>query len=470
MRTPAWLISQRLRLICWCAIGTTVVVGTLLINPHSIIPLAWAVAISQGIALLLMGRDECVRVLKALSFYCLVALVLYVVQLSTIPEYYGFSGPLGIGADDAYYFSLGSPDLPASFPLRAGFYLREDPYGQGLRLFGNLAFALFRSVHPLDLLFTSVALVALLPSLVARSTQVLANSREVAATAWWLTLTCPFILGNSTILVRDGLVTAAFAGALTGILTRRWPLLILSILLAGFLRLQHGVMLVGIVWLVGVASVVTRNDSQRCTTGGALTVMGIWAVPLVVAVPILLTFSGTGLLLLLAENPLVRQEYLTFLIEGAARDTSTSTFYAISQMPLPARLPLAGAFFFLSPLLDLSSLMKAHLFIPRNYLFSIFSFLMIGYAAAYVVGTIDALERRRWTNLTVILALIVGLLAISQASMQLRHKLPLMALFYPTVACGLHAMNTPARRATAVLVALLIGSVEILFNGFRFLA
>lgn len=455
----------------WVALGLLLIVTVALVSAQTVITLLFCLLLSQLLAGALLDRDERWFVARSLLVYSSVVVLLYLLQRAALPEYYGFSGPPWIGTDDSYFFSLGSPDLPADFPVREGYFLREDTYGAFLRLFGDSLYRLFGSVHPLDLTLMNVSVVALLPSMIAKTVRVIEGGEAAADFARRASLWCPFLLANSTVLVRDGLIATAYAVAIYAVLSRRYIVTVVCVVFAAYLRLQHGLLLAGILWLIATAMWATGSASG----GAALRprsvqlLLALWMVPTLLGGAALLFVLQTDMAGLLLSNSFFRQDFLqTFIVEGAARDSGSSTFYQINQLPWVVRLPLALAFYFVSPLIDLSRLLDASVFVPRDYMFALFGVLMIGYAALFTRGTIRAFAGRRFVLIAMIVGYGISLLAVSQGSMQLRHKVPLLVLFYVVTAVGCARHPDKRAQTAAILLAFLLGTVQILFNASKF--
>jgi hypothetical protein len=476
MRSTAGLIDvqgirERARLgeCGWAALGLSLVVSVTLVSPQTLITLLFSLVLSQILAVAVLDRDERVNVARSVVVYSSVVVLLYLLQRAALPEYYGFSGPPWIGTDDSYFFSLGSPDLPADFPVREGYFLRDDTYGAFLLLFGNSLHRLFGSVHPLDLTLMNVSIVALLPSAVAGVVRKLDANESAAEFGRRASLWCPFLLANSAVLVRDGLIAAAYAVAIYSILRRRYVVTAVCIAFAAYLRLQHGLMLVGILWLMITA--LWSIGRAEGTGGGPRSwrwLLAMWTIPALLGAATLLVVLQSNVASVLLSNSFFRQDFLqTFIVEGAARDSGSSTFYQINQLPWVARLPLALAFYFVSPLVDLSRLTNASLFVPRDYMFALFGMLMVLYTAFFARGALRAFAERRAVLIAMILGYAISLLAVSQGSMQLRHKVPLLVLFYIVVAIGTRRADKRAQ-TLGILVALLLGAVQILFNAAKF--
>jgi hypothetical protein len=453
----------------WVVLCFLLVVSIALISPQTLITLLFSLLLSQGLSAAVLGRQERINVARSLLVYSSVAMVLYLLQRAALPEYYGFSGPPWIGTDDSYFFSLGSPDLPADFPVREGYFLRDDTYGAFLRLFGNSLHRLFGSVHPLDLTLINVSIVALLPSAVSSVIRNLEGDELAAEFGRRASLWCPFLLANSAVLVRDGLIAAAYAVAIHAVLQRRYIVTLACIAFAAYLRLQHGVLLVGILWLVSTAQwSIGRGQGAGAAPRSWRWLLAMWAIPAVLGIAMLFVLLQTNVAGMLLSNSFFRQDFLqTFIVEGAARDSGSSTFYQINQLPWVARLPLALGFYFVSPLVDLTRLTNASLFVPRDYMFAFFGILMIPYTALFARGALRAFAGRRAVLIALIVGYAVSLLAVSQGSMQIRHKVPLLVLFYVVVASGLGRADKRTQ-ALAILMALMLGVVQILFNGAKF--
>jgi len=239
---------------------------------------------------------------------------------------------------------------------------------------------------------------------------------------------------------------------------------------AAYLRLQHGLLLAGIVWLVATAMWASgRDGSSGLGRKTMRSLLALWTIPAVLASAALLLVVQSDIAGVLLSNSFFRQDFLqTFIVEGAARDSGSSTFYQINQLPWVARLPLALAFYFVSPLIDLSRLIDASVFVPRDYMFALFGLLMVGYAALFARGAIRAFTERRFVLIAMIVGYGVSLLAVSQGSMQLRHKVPLLVLFYIVTAAGFARHADKRVQTAAILLAFLLGSVQILFNAMKF--
>lgn len=395
-------------------------------------------------------------------FYSWAALILFLAQLWAYPEYCGFSGPgFGIGTDDSFFYSQVARGLPWDFPVRQAYLLNIHPYSVFLRTAGAPLSLVFSSTHPLDFLYFNTFGLSLLPLLTAGMATALFREVKTTRVAFWTVLLCPFIMSNGIILMRDGWVATMFAGALWCCLQRRW--LIMLVFLAGalYLRLASGIMLVGSLLVLGPIYFSSSSES------------GEWYRPdgllrLVFPVAVVGLVLTVGVSLYLGFNrwdEAFRSDFLnTTLRNSAAQDSGTSTFYRLSLLPWPLRVPLALVFYLGSPFLSLKSLYMREMLIPRAFMTNAFALAFPFYAAFFTSGVLRAFKSRHVGALALLGVLIFEMVLVSQASMQLRHKIPLMPLFYIMVGYGVSNTNARHRSIGWVAVVFVVAAdVLVLF-------
>lgn len=366
-------------------------------------------------------------------FYCAGALVLYLAQLGTYPAYQGFSGGLGIGTDDSHFYSQVARGLPWDFPVRRGYDLVTHPFSHFLSFLTRPFSWIFPRSHPLEFLYLNALAISLLPPLTAGLARHLFRDERVTRGAYLMTLFCPFILANGLILMRDGWMAMLFTGGLYFTLKRRWLPLAVFVGVALFLRMQTGLMLLGnaIVLSVMFRHVDESTGAWNAPGGMFRTVMGTLPFALVGIVAVLLMF-GVGW-----SEKVFRGDFLEGLLRvRAAADSGTSTFYMISQLPWFFRIPLAVLFYLGSPFFSYQSLFVRDLWIPRAFMFNTYALAFPVYAGFFTLGVLKAFTRKHVVALFLLAILLLDLASISQASMQLRHKIPLMPIFYLLVAFG----------------------------------
>jgi hypothetical protein len=454
------------RRVCWAA-SLGAATATLATSPHSIISLTVYFAMFLAALYLIERRLDVAAACGVFSFYVLATLMLYWTQRWALPEYHGFSGGLGVGTDDSFFFSISSPVLPEEFPVRSNYYVSTHPYGLLLRLFSEPMYRLYGSIHPLDLLFLNSAGLALMPFLVLKATRLITNEEKTAQLAFVLSLVCPFTLANGVILIRDGLMATLFIGALYGLVSRRFVLMSVMLLGAAVLRLPQAIMFVGSLWMIAMLAWYGGRPVPGVWRPGWLSMSALLIAPFAVVLTTYLYFGPVLIDRLSVVEGLFRETFLNeFVLSQASRDQGTATFYAINQLALPLRLPLAFLFYFGAPHLALDTLVISGSLIPRQVLAALFALVFILYAGFFVRGTIRAWDSGNALLLGSILTYCVDLLILSQASMQVRHKVALLPLFYIIIAYGLRY-----RQRDAVIVGLVasfgVGALELLFNGYK---
>jgi len=470
MIAAAWNATRDFEHACWVLLAAAVLAALLVISAQSIVSLCAAALLSGTLALACFGQAELSRCSRAFICYAAFGIAIYLLQLLGFPDYFGFSGPPGIGTDDSYYFSLAAPEVPAGLAVRPYYFMEERPYSNFLKLFAEPAHRLFGEVHALDLVFLNVAILALLPSATALVARTISDRPEVERGAWWLTLLCPFLVANGVVLLRDGLVAVCTAVALCAFLCRRYSVLIASLLAATYLRPEHGLLVLGMIWVLFWVRYSEIAGSQP--RGPSMLARMYWipmiCIPAVAVGLLLLVIAPRYLPPEVLANLALRGDFLeTFVYLGAGGDPSSSLFYQISHLPWVARLPLALAFYFVSPLSDVVGLISATAFVIRDWLYSGFGLLMIVYAGFFTRGAWFAIESRNRILMALIILYLVELLIISQASMQLRHKVPLVPMFYVVVAIGA-CFQASAARVVAIIVSFAVGASQILLTGWRF--
>jgi hypothetical protein len=457
--------------VSWMACAMALV-ATFLTSPHSVVSLALYYSLFMFCYAAIDGRAKAdvTRASGVFAFYVLGTLALYWTQYLAYPQYFGFSGGPGVGTgtDDAFFYSLAAPELPEGFRLRDYYFRSFHTYGVLLRGFSEPLYKLYGEFHPLDLLFFNTAGLALVPFLVRNTARLITGDETMAGWAFALSLICPFMMANGLILLRDGLMATCFIAATYGLLGNRFVLLGVALFGAAWLRPAQGVMLLGSLWML---SMFVWVGTQTAKEGGwrpkGMTVAALSVAPVLVAL-LAYVFVGTALLeKLLAVKGLFRESFLyDFVRESALSVEGPDTFYAINQLSLPLRLPLAFAFYFGVPYVALETFMTSGPLVPRYMLNSIYGVMFIVYAGWFLRGVIRAWDTTNVLVLGLVVTYCIDLLILSQASMEARHKTGLMPLMYIVVAYGARY-----RQRDAVILGLLFsfgfGAMVLLYNGYK---
>jgi len=445
--------------------GVTAVVAVFSTSPHSVVVLALMAALSVGFAYTIFGCGGAIRVGRAFSILTLLAVAIYWAQKITLPEYMGFSGGLGVGTDDSYFYSLAVSNLPADFPVRSYFLLVDHPYAKLLRLVSKTEEYLAIEVHPLDLLVVNVAFLALLAPCVREIIFGVTGDERAADACYWMTLFCPFIAANGLVLIRDGIVTSAFALAIFALLRRQWLLLIMAVGFATWLRIQHGILIafvVGVIWLVsGPRERIMGLVGKRLLALGAIALLSV-----VVVAGLWTQLNFAEIAAKLAGVDFARQAFLdTFFAQAMSLDSGTSTYATITQLPWYGRLPLSFLFFFGLPYFQPASVHVDGVLVPRYVLHSVFGVLFCIYIGYFVRGTLRAIRERHRFMISVVAIYLVSIALVAQFSMQPRHKIPLMVLFYIVVAFGALKTNVHEKHV-GYAASLAMGFFVLIYNAY----
>ena len=400
------------------------------ISPLTPVLLIAYAAITWSLARLVLTPERALQHMTVFTVYAFAALAIYLAQLWTLPSYYGFSGGFGVGTDDSFFYSLVARTLPDEFPLRAGNYIPEHSYADLLRIPARLVWALGGTLHPLDLLLFNAAGLAALPSMTRELGERVGLDARSAGLAFLLMAVCPFTAINGLVLVRDGWQAVFFTGCLLAVVTRRWP--VAGALAAGTFWMREGSGLL----LIGTASLLVFAG-ERCWTKYAqpqrMIIARVFLIGFLslVVVGVVARLSGSN------ELSFFRSDYIaSTLVRSVNVDKGTSTFYALMSLPPYLRTPLTFVFFWGSPFLSLGSLSSDGVWIPRMVLSNLFSIFFFFYASWFLRGTLRVVKDRRPGMVLVLIAFMAGVLILSQASMQLRHKTVMMPLFYLVTAAG----------------------------------
>ena len=92
-----------------------VLFATSFVNMTSVFSLLFYSLIFSVLWKSVLKWPDLIQGLGVFVFYAALTLGLYQWQLVVNPEYFGFSGGLGVGGDDSFFYSLAAPQLPANF-------------------------------------------------------------------------------------------------------------------------------------------------------------------------------------------------------------------------------------------------------------------------------------------------------------------------------------------------------------------
>jgi len=380
--------------------------------------------------------------------YLVLAILMYVVHKIALPEYYGFSGPLGIGTDDLGFFYNASENLAYKPPAGYRIFDHLHNFSRFLRVLYP-----FKISHPLNLIIPNVLGITFIPLYSYRISVLLTNDQKIAKLAFVLTSICPIIISNGLILVRDGWITFFFMTGLFSILSRRYIPLIISLFLTGFLRLSSGLLL--LLCVIFYLGYITRNVAK----GKAVSFVNYLSLIIVGGIILVLMFSRLqNYLESKGIEGLNRQTY----IEGFLVTFKDSLFYRIQNLPVFLSIPVSYIFFFFAPFLKFQ-FFTLGVFNFRSVLNSVvFPLIFIFYVKylfqgiIYSIGTKDKQIR----NIVYLTLLLVFML--SHFSLQFRHKTTIMPLYYIIISYGFYNHNMISRQIGGISLIVLL-FVQIIY-------
>jgi hypothetical protein len=233
-------------------------------------------------------------------------------------------------------------------------------------------------------------------------------------------------MNYSLVLVRDGWTAALFAGSLAFFLQGKFVQSAVMGAVLFFLRIASGLQLVfvaGIMSLLFLRRLESRKK-QLLYLGGAA---ALGTIALTVAFPILIAEAKA-----VADGQLIALLYRETFLDNL----SGSFLSTINQQPAPIRLPLAFLFFLSFPFFTPESAVAQGEFIWRGFLKCIYSIAFIFYFKFLVQGLIRGIRGRSYIARILVIATVLVVTILSQASMQIRHKAMLMPLIYLLTAYG----------------------------------
>ena len=411
---------------------------------------------------ILFGKDVR-RVAGLFVFYSLLALILFMLQYATLPEYKGFSGPLGIGTDDAKFYSEalgGKPVGPGVMFDRTNIHSFSNVLRTVSRIFP------YKNVHLLDLLFFNVFGLSFIPVFTSRLAYKLTQERKVSDLAYKFALIGPILMVNGLILVRDGWTAVLFTGAVYFLLGSRYLLMSGFIILLWYIRLASGIQLA--VALL-IFSYYKFKNYQGYYVEKMLLGMISFAVTAFLIMALLPTVIEFGQRqgLLFAGSFLFRQDFVEgFIAEGVARSNKSSIFYIISSQPFYLRIPFGFLFFLGTPFLSIQNLSYEGIYIPRAFIGLIFVVLFPFYLKYLIQGISYAWKKKEMGIGLTAATLFFLLLALSQLSLQVRHKTMIMPLFYILASYGFYH-KTKISSQLGILAAVAVVFMQIVINFLR---
>jgi hypothetical protein len=395
-------------------------------------------------------------------------LVIYAIQYVEQPNYIGFSGGLGVGTDDHFFYTTGVIDLDGWFRARGNYLRSPYAYSDILRFVLSAYYQAFGHNHPLQVLLLNAAGLALCPLFAYVILQRLRMPPAVIRVGTLLCLFGPYLVANAAILIRDGWVAAFGIGAIAAFMEKRWILMLGLLYLCAVMRLESAMLSVGNLMLI----LAVYMNSAR--------VDGEYQVrlhPARVAVMALLGVGALAVLALAADEIIAastkiavgRPEFVEeFIRQQAQTEGGTSTLYTIAQLPFPIRQVFGFLFFLGAPFLALDKIVSGTAFVPRALLANISSLLFAVLAPFFVKALFSRHLWSRSATAALMLVFLVNTAILAEFSMQIRHKTATLPLFYIIAAMGVaersgSSMRLGVAAGMGVLgVNLLVAAINLL--------
>jgi len=373
--------------------------------------------------------------------------------------YSGFSGPPGgIGTDDSKFYYEAIHGIAVSPELIIYSEGSIHSFSKILRLVVRIL--PFENVHLLDLLFFNILGISFIPIFTYHLAYKLTQERKTSYLAYKFVVICPIIMTNGLILIRDGWSAVLFVGAIYFLLVNRYFLMVGAVILLSYIRLASGLQLVMALLIFFYYRFRNYHGYYAKKVIIVMISIAFVAILAVALLPIVTEYlQKKGLLI--AGSFLFRQTFVEgFMAEGLARSNKFSIFFLISSQPFYLRIPLGFLFFLGAPFLSIQNLSYAGIYIPRAFLGQIFFVLFPFYLKYLIQGTWYAWKRKEMSIKLTAFTLFFLLLALSQLSLQGRHKTMVMPLFYILAAYGFYH-KTKISAQLGILAAVVVVGIQI---------
>lgn len=379
-----------------------------------------------------------------LQLYILLAIILYLVQKYNIPDYWGMSGPNAIGTDDYRFMAMISDNS-----LLTELFSSEETHNYAYFLKILYPFP----VHwPLNIVIPNLLGMVFLPCLTYQLANLLFNNEKLSQKAYFLTIGCPFLLFNGLILMRDNWVATFYMCGIVWFLNRKYLGFILASLLLFFLRSGSLVLLILAITIYSsylLKSKFTENIAKRIY---AFLLLGAIAGFIVIYQFLPLIFGSQF------SESITRDDF----VESFLSQYEDTLLHTISILPIYLRIPLVTLFFLFAPFLNLT-VYTLGVFNLRMILFVIAFPLYFAYhSKAFFAAIIQMLHKPTGLLVNTVLLIIFSCTVLGLFSLQLRHKIPLMPLYYIVIACGYFQVEKPLYKISGVILAVLLLTIQII--------
>jgi hypothetical protein len=379
--------------------------------------------------------------------YCIGTIIIYFIHISVLPNFYGFSGPLGIGTDDLNFFQEIS-SIHVNQPNNYIFYKEAHSFA----LFIDFIYP-FPISHPLNVLFINLLGVSFIPYLTYKISWQIFKEEHISNNAFLLVSICPFILANGLIFVRDAWTVTLFLACVYHLLKSNSIKFLLFFALLAYIRLASA-MLIFFVALFYLKNILNISHSIWVRLSYFLAIISI----LLISAYISFTYLS-DYLLAKGVNTLFREE---FVQEFYGRLFKDSLIYKIYSLPPLLRIPISFLFFFFGPFIRLNFYTEGIFNIRTAMMNCLSPLLFLGYYFFFFRGVFYAFIIKNKELKKIIFIIITLIFIISQISIQFRHKTIVYPFIYIIVAYGFDNYNKLSKQL-GYAVASLIALVQIAY-------
>jgi hypothetical protein len=384
------------------------------IEPHLIISLNIYLLFSFLIYRIIF-KNYSVKIFEIYSCYALFAILLYLLQ------YYvsgtgGFADIPGGGvADDKYYY-FQSIDIYLTNAKNV------HPFVLFLKTQKNIFLFWLKNPHLLDMIFFNLLGIVFIPQSVYEISILLFKDKEIAKKAYVLTFLCPYLVSNGIILMRDVWVAELLSLFIFSILQNKYSNAVVYAALMGFLRLGSLLLFTPIMLIFAIYD-TKYLEKYKFTK----------------IIKFLFSFIIIFIFFYFFKEKILEYANLkSFDIYSLTRTMTKIGYgllYKIYEMPIGIKSILITLYFFIQPLAP-GIPCKYGYFVPLYIFLNIYSILFLYYLRYFIYAVIASFKEKNNNYKLIFFCFFIGLFFIANFSIQIRHKLALMPLFYLIVAVG----------------------------------
>ena len=381
-----------------------------------------------------------------LSFYILLALLLYWAQFYLIPGSYGFSGDYGgMGTDDSRYYAgvAYNTNFIPTYAFR--FIGMKHSFVDFLKVLYP-----FNIKHPLSIIIPNLIGITFIPHFTREVSKDLIKNEKYSKIAFFLVLLCPIILSHGLILMRDGWTAFLTILGFYFIIRKQLISFIITLLILIYIRAGSGLVLACMPFFYFKDFIFSGSKFKQSLKlfffGFIVLITIFYGLPVINEYLALKGFDG-----------LERQSF----VEGVIKKIDdNSVIYKIYSLPIYLKLPLGFIFFLLLPFLNPRFYFEGILNLRGILFTTIMPLLLMLYFKYFVTGFMVAFKNKDRLVKKIYYLYFFAILLISQASVQPRHKTTIMPIFYILVAYGmLH--NKKGNNFFGIFFAFLLFLIQI---------